>query len=334
MRSASSACAIRDRAALAALVPDWWELWRAAPNATPFQSPAWLLPWWDCFSPGELFVVAVWQGDRLTALAPCYVETGAGGRRVLPIGISVSDYLDLLVAADVPEALDVVVDYIVTTQPASDEWELTELAPDAAGLRFSCPDEWTEETDITVPCPVLALPSDVAGLRQAIPVRKRRSLAGARNRAARRGPVEIIDGRADTASFLRELIRLHQSRWESAGEAGVFSDPRVRSFHAKALPQLCAAGLARLYLLAIAGRVSAASYGFVFGDRAYSYLTGFDRADVFVSPGSILLGHAIEQAVSEGAREFHFLRGGESYKYDWGAVDRLNTRRVFRRHET
>lgn len=334
MRSASSARAIRDRAAFGALVPDWWELWRAAPNATPFQSPAWLLPWWDCFSPGELLVVAARQDGRLTALAPCYVETGAGGRRVLPIGISVSDYLNLLVAADAPDALDDVVDYIATTERAWDEWELTELAPDAAGLRVSCPDDWTEQTDITVPCPVLALPSDVAGLRQAIPVRKRRSLAGARNRAARRGPVEIIDGRVDTASFLRELTRLHQSRWESAGEAGVFSDPRVQSFHAKALPQLCAAGFARLYLLAIAGRVSAASYGFASGDRAYSYLTGFDRADAFVSPGSILLGHAIEQAVSEGAREFHFLRGGESYKYDWGAVDRPNTRRVFRRHKT
>jgi hypothetical protein len=41
--------------------------------------------------------------------------------------------------------------------------------------------------------------------------------------------------------------------------------------------------------------------------------------------------HAIEQALREGAREFHFLRGQEAYKYGWGAVDRWNQRRSFRR---
>jgi len=29
-----------------ALAPAWDDLWRRAPGATPFQSPAWLLPWW------------------------------------------------------------------------------------------------------------------------------------------------------------------------------------------------------------------------------------------------------------------------------------------------
>lgn len=136
----------------------------------------------------------MWQDGRLIALAPCYVETSAGGRRILPIGISVSDYLDLLVAADAPDALDITVNQIAKMEQAWDEWELTELAPDAAGLRFSCPDDWAEETGITVPYPMLALPSDLAGLRQVIPVRRRRSLTGARNRAARHGTVEIIDG--------------------------------------------------------------------------------------------------------------------------------------------
>jgi hypothetical protein len=35
--------------------------------------------------------------------------------------------------------------------------------------------------------------------------------------------------------------------------------------------------------------------------------------------------------VREGAREFHFLRGGETYKYGWGAQDRWNTSRTIRR---
>jgi CelD/BcsL family acetyltransferase involved in cellulose biosynthesis len=44
-----------------------------------------------------------------------------------------------------------------------------------------------------------------------------------------------------------------------------------------------------------------------------------------------MIGHAIEQAVIEEATEFSFLRGREKYKYQWGAVDRWNTRLELRR---
>jgi CelD/BcsL family acetyltransferase involved in cellulose biosynthesis len=328
-----SICAVRERDALASLTSDWWELWRSAPQATPFQSPAWLLPWWDCFCPGELFVGAARRNGRLAALALFYFETGASGRRLLPIGISLSDYHDVLVAPDEPDALRALAEHMSAADPSWDEWELAELSPRASALILPCPADCEETADADIPCPVLTLPSDLAGLRATLPCRRWRALCGARNRAARRGAVEVADGRKDPGWFLGELIRLHQSRWESDGEAGVFADPRVRSFHAKALPQLCTAGLARLFVLRIAGRVSAAYYGLMHRDRAYSYLTGFDRAQAFESPGSILLGHAIEQAIGEGARELHFLRGGEAYKYEWGAVERRNTRRTFRRRK-
>jgi CelD/BcsL family acetyltransferase involved in cellulose biosynthesis len=35
-----------------------------------------------------------------------------------------------------------------------------------------------------------------------------------------------------------------------------------------------------------------------------------------------MIGHAVREAVRDGVREFHFLRGREPYKYAWGAVDR------------
>src|SRR3954449_12265445 len=79
---------------LTRLLPQWWALWDRCPMATPFQSPAWLLPWWRAFAPGTLQVVAVRRADRLVALAPLYREHRSG--RILPLGIGVSDYLDLL----------------------------------------------------------------------------------------------------------------------------------------------------------------------------------------------------------------------------------------------
>ena len=64
--------------------------------------------------------------------------------------------------------------------------------------------------------------------------------------------------------------------------------------------------------------------------RIFFYLSGYDAARRFVSPGTLLVGAMLEQAVAEGRTEAHFLRGRESYKYAWGAVDRLNASGGFR----
>ena len=102
-------------------------------------------------------------------------------------------------------------------------------------------------------------------------------------------------------------------------------------FRRDALPRFDRAGCLRLYLLRFDGAAAAGFYGFSHRGRGYSYLTGFDPAFAFESPGTLVLAHAIEAAIAEGAGEFHFLRGREAYKYEWGAVDRWNRRRSFRR---
>ncbi len=66
--------------------------------------------------------------------------------------------------------------------------------------------------------------------------------------------------------------------------------------------------------------------GLAHAGRAFAYLGGFDPVHEHVSPGAILIGHAIEEAIRGGAAEFHFLRGQEAYKYPWGAADRWNQR--------
>jgi CelD/BcsL family acetyltransferase involved in cellulose biosynthesis len=60
-------------------------------------------------------------------------------------------------------------------------------------------------------------------------------------------------------------------------------------------------------------------------------LSGFDPEFAELSPGTQTVARAIEEAVREGAHEFHFLRGGETYKYAWGAVDRPSTALTLRR---
>jgi CelD/BcsL family acetyltransferase involved in cellulose biosynthesis len=322
---------VEDAASASELAPEWCELWRHAANATPFQSPAWLLAWWRAFSPGELCIVCVRNGARLKGVAPLYVERAPHGVRLLPIGISASDYVDVLIDA---EALEHVAGALVrhaleSTRVSS--WEFPDLAPDATALRLPCPAGYDLFDAAGDSCPVLFIPrapeSDCP-----VPIRKLQDVRLARNRASRRGEVAMCDGRQyPPAALLEEVFRLHAARWQRRGEPGVLADPRVRRFHRDALPGLLGLGIVRLYGLSIDQRMVGAYYGFLQGARAYSYIAGFDPDYAFESPGTILQHHAICEAVREGAREFHFLRGRERYKYRWGAVDQWNRRRVFRR---
>jgi CelD/BcsL family acetyltransferase involved in cellulose biosynthesis len=323
---------IEEEDAIAALAPEWWDLWRRTLAATPFQSPAWSLPWWDHFHPGALFVVAVRHQDWLVALAPFYIENGSLGRRILPIGISISDYLDVLIDPAFADAAGrVLVEYIASRSARWDAWNLEELAPDAAALALPTPECCEEQVVRQSACPVLVFPEGAKELTAAVPQRKQRNLKLARNRAVRRSfAVEQADV-ATAPRLLDVLVRLHGARWESRSQAGVLADETVGNFHSVAMPGLMQAGLVRLYVLRIGGEPAAAYYGFMHGARAYVYLTGFDPRFTFESPGVILLAHAVEQALAEGAHEFHFLRGREAYKYEWGAEDRWNMRRSFQR---
>jgi CelD/BcsL family acetyltransferase involved in cellulose biosynthesis len=121
---------------------------------------------------------------------------------------------------------------------------------------------------------------------------------------------------------------LHRARWGEKGGSGALRGELVEEFLARATPQLHAAGLGRLFLLRLGGTCAGAYYGLSDGRRAYAWLGGFDPRFAYESPGTLLIAHAIEAAVAEGCGEFHFLRGRERYKYEWGAVDRWSVRRV------
>lgn len=317
---------VRDAGRLHALEPAWWDLFARCPSATPFRSPAWLLPWWRAFAPGPLRTVAAWRGGELAALAPLYREEESA--RLLPLGIGLSDDLDALSASDAGSG----VGPAVLGALAGDDWallSLEELAPGGAALGWALPPGWS---DVVLPqsrCPTLAWGEE--GPLAAVPAGKRRKLRMARHRAERRGGVVELATPETAPAHLDALFHLHALRWESRGEAGVLADPAVQRFHRDATPRLAAAGLLHASLLRIDGHVAGAFHGLRRGQALYAYLGGFDPAFAFESPGTVLIGHALDALAAGGGGALNLLRGEEPYKYEWGAVDRINSRRAVTR---
>lgn len=330
--SAIAARVIRDAGDLAGIGADWQRLWERCPDATPFQSPDWLLPWWSAFAPGELMTIAIVRGDRLIGLAPLYFEEGPRGGRLLPLGISVSDYIDVLIEPGLEAPVGQVLSLVLEQEPRWHTFELNELPPNATALRLDGIGACTVRQELSSPCPVLTLDERTNGVANALPPSKRRKLRMARHRAERRGEIAFVDADETTAESLFEtLVGLHSARWRSRDQPGVLADPRVRAFHRQVVARLAPRGIARLHALRIGGETVAVYYGFEDRGRAYAYLSGFDPSFANESPGSLLLEHVIAESRRRGVGEFHFLRGGEHHKYAWGARDRFNRRREFQR---
>lgn len=307
--------------AMLALGPEWEALWRRA-GTTPFASPAWLLPWWRQFGTGAPRVAVQRDDGRLTGVLPLYRLDEPTVRKLLPIGAGITDHLDALLEPGVAAGpmLQATLDHA-----RGDGVGVCDLinVPPGSALHGIAPTGWTMRWGAGVSCPALTLPGTIADLAGIVPAKTLRKLRMNRNRATRAGGWTIeTAGPATVQARLSDLVRLHQARWTAQGEPGVFADPAVSAFHREAAPALLQAGTLRLQALRLGDAVAAVCYTLLAGpDRILFYLSGFDAAHAFVSPGTLLLASMIEQAIEEGRREADFLQGNEAYKAAWGAID-------------
>jgi CelD/BcsL family acetyltransferase involved in cellulose biosynthesis len=319
-------------AELEALEGEWTELWRRAPAATPFQAPAWLIPWWRHFGNSGLRVLTVRVGERLIGLLPLYLLREPDGTKLLPLGIAISDYLDGVFEAGSEQVAAAAFLRHLAEEPC--DWDFCELRPlPAASPLLAAPDPSGRPAEVIPlePCPSITIPDGARDLSEVLSARIRTKLRNYGRRAERHGRVRFeTASTASTGQLLEALIALHAKRWADDERGGVLAHRRVQAFHRDAAPALQASGLLRLHALRIDDRPVAVIYALAARRRLYCYLTGFDPEFAGISPGTLLLGYAVEQAMREGALICDFLRGRERYKYLWGGEDRPTFARSLR----
>jgi CelD/BcsL family acetyltransferase involved in cellulose biosynthesis len=297
---------------------EWRELWDRSERASPFQAPDWLVPWITHFAADTLRIFTLRRRGRLIGLLPLFEHSGKTGRRLLPCGAGLSDYLDgVWDDGTDPQELAP----LLARAARTGTLDLFNLCADAPLLSAPLPDGIRDLPGESGMCPVL--PLDSRDPFAACPAPMIRNLAYGRRRAAKSGKIRVDQVAGETLpATIGIFFHLHDARWRQRGQPGVLSDEAVRRFHRDAAPRLLRAGLLRLYVLKLDDRPIAALYGLLAKRRFHYYLGGFDPAFAPLGPGTILIGHAIEMAAQEGAAEFDFLSGREAYKYRWGAVDR------------
>jgi CelD/BcsL family acetyltransferase involved in cellulose biosynthesis len=302
------------------LEEDWRELWSSLPDATPFQSPDWLLPWWKHYGEGQLFSFAFWDGARLVGLALLQIFRSAVDptRRLFLLGTGNSDYLDALFHPAWRRACcNVLMAEIDKRSECLDVCSFQRLGRGSPLLdEIAVPSGWRVEQAEQVPCVAI----DLRDLGHGSVMLRRsqsyaRKLQGVHRYCFEEASAATLD------EFSDALERLHQQRWREEGCRGALSTARDRSFHRLVARRFLNAGRLMFYGIRMAGTLIAVIYGYRVRDRVYSYLSGFDLEYARKSVGAISIGYAVERAMRSGCHAFDFLQGQEAYKYTWGARD-------------
>ena len=316
---------LSDFSAWAGLREEWKSLALKCPTATPFQTPEWLLTWWEFFGSGELLVFAFREEGRLVGLAPLFILPWNGRRQVTLIGSGLSDYLDFLfVPGRAPECLAQLFAYLHEIRSSWDLCDWQDLPVDSVLLKSAAvdaiPHVWTTDSA----CSRLSLPPCDTIFEQSLPHGLRRNLRRYTQHLERCGPVRLIVDRQGSSESISALLRFHRERRLDHSEAP-FSD-QTGDFVETVCARFAAAGKLRVFELHCGDCLAAGIVAFAMKRRAYGYLTAFNSEYERFSPGALLLRRAISRSIDEGLTCFDFLRGDESYKFNFGAEHSANFR--------
>ena len=313
---------ISDVEQLAAIAEEWRLLFERCPHATPFERPEWLLSWAQAFRPEVLHTIEVRRHGALVGLAPLFLYRAGADRILVPLGASISDYIDWLIDPIQSAAiLERIFAVLRDSRKGWDRLELSDVPPSSPLLTFRSSD-WDVAQSPETACPILELPRGAKSVAQILSGKARHNLRTAAHRMERMGRAKFeIATRETVDEFLAAMMRLHGARWNEFGTRGVLSEKRVQEFHRIAARALLGRGVLRLYGLRLQGQLIAALYALVGSETFYCYLQGFDPAYGPLSPGAQILGRVIDDALREGKTRVDFLRGRERYKYAWGGRD-------------
>jgi CelD/BcsL family acetyltransferase involved in cellulose biosynthesis len=317
----------------------WSDLLGSSRHPEPMLHPAWLLTWWKYYGSGRsLRVTLFYDGDRLIGIAPLcrrvhYYRPGIPFRRLEFLGSDsnlksgvYSEYLGLI-------ALE-------GFEPAIAKEFVEQLTKNAFGSWDECSFEMMNSEDImttylfeclsrselVVECTVqtdasyLTLPKDWDSYLSKVHGKRRnwfRHTMRAFNAWVGERGYRLCQA-TDTKS-LREgfeiLANLHEERWRAAGGTGAFRYPCFRKFHEDYTSQMLSAGKLELAWLTVGDEPVAAMYNIIGTDKLYFYQSG-RRMSVpsHVRIGIVMFVLMLQQAMSNGYREFDFLGGEVGYK--------------------
>lgn len=306
----------------------WNQLLEKSSSATFFLTWEWLSSWAEhCLDDNRsLFVLALYENERLAGAAPFYIQKGKAGpfqlREIRFLGTpeAGSDYLGVFTRKGrEKEVANTLYDFLIMGE-AKNTWDqlvLEDIPSDSLFLqhfnsRIKANGKYAA-VGFSAYCPLLKLPGSEAGLYAMCSPGWRKKIKQD-NRVINRekNVVHFVSQVRVSTSKLDEFFRLYETRTGySGGRLKRVLESVIKKFQNEPPP-------VQLDLLSINGRSVAGLVHLKYQDTLSMYLMAVDKGyNPKVSLGNFLVCQSIRNAIASGCSVYDFLKGDERYKFHW-----------------
>ncbi len=298
---------------------DYMDVLRTSGEDLLFLNLDWLSAWWSAYGKERRpLILRVKENGRTVGYAPMAVyEQGRHWTKVRFMGSGPSDRCGIIARdarADVHDA-------IWEHMRERDDWDVIELrdmkqgGPTEQGARRAFPNS-EEAYEVA---PYIRLSGGYDEYMASLSRNMRATVGRGWRRLQDHGAIFKSMRTADRINeAIRWLKELHDQRWRSSSCLRL---PGMPQFIENAAQRMVGRGIV-FHAILVDGTPQAITMGLEDKDRYLYYLSGFGPDYAQYSPGNVLLSRIIEECHQRGCREFDMLRGSETYKYRFNAVDR------------
>jgi CelD/BcsL family acetyltransferase involved in cellulose biosynthesis len=319
---------VTDLAAFETLEPEWNDLFATAGRPTQvFQTFAWNWHWCRHYlppaSPGartELVIVTGRQHGRLVLVWPLVLERIAGLRRLAWMGDPVSQYGDVLVAAEADDdAILAAAWSFALTATRADVAHLRKVRDDAIAARVLR--GLNAKVIATEQAPYLDL-SGIAGTeacQQLLASKGRRNRRRHERRLADHGPISVQSFPGEAAAQLaRDAIDLKREALAGKGQISrAFADDRFKAFFADVATGDQRSVPCRVAALRCGSNIAAIQIALDCKGHRFLHVTVYASAFEKFGAGALLLEREVHKSFEDGFAVFDLLAPLHPYKMEF-----------------
>ena len=314
------------------LQPAWDALLQTSAVNVPFLKYGYLKLWWHSLGGGEWengepYILLGYEQEKLVGIAPLFRTVHDGKALLTFIGSKeISDYLDLIVSVkNAGSFCDAVIHHLMDEVPDLwDQIDFTNLHFTSLLLHFFQNTSLSKNISCTIekdqPAPYFILPGNWDTYLESLDKKQRHEV----RRKIRRVEQESENYRFFFVSDEKDLQKSGEVFLDLMQEdpaKKIFLVPSMRTHMQNLLSWSFTEGILKLCFLEINGVLSAGYLCFDDQKTIYIYNSGIHAELQYFSPGWVLLSYLIQWAIENSRIVFDFMRGDESYKYKFGALD-------------
>ena len=315
-----------------ALEDEWKALMRNSNSDNVFLTWEWISTWWECFSTGrQLWILTVRRihDGKLLGLAPLNIQRVSYKNifsycelSFMENQLAAPDHLDIISRAGSEEDVAAAfVSYIFENRSMWDAIRLDNIASGSFFLHLILQKKNSPTMIFYQPCPYIPLTETWENYLSGLSKNARHNILRYGNRLRKEYPDQVNCWRVEKKDALLNMtdifFSLHLDRKSEQQQESTLKEQQLLVFIRKVVQKFNENGWLHFYMLTVQEEPIAAILCFYYKGLFSFYQQGHHPAWAVYSPGRQITAHAVQQAILNGAREFDFLRGDESFKYTW-----------------